>query len=107
MKIKNGGRLSDKQVGVLLILPGLAVFIAVILYPFLNAIFMSFTNKSLIYPTSQMVGLKNYQAVFKNPYFVKTLMTTAKFVLFATICPFTLGFLWAIILNKGFRCKLV
>ena len=103
MKIKNGGRLSDKQVGVLLILPGLAVFIAVILYPFLNAIFMSFTNKSLIYPTSQMVGLKNYQAVFKNPYFVKTLMTTAKFVLFATICPFTLGFLWAIILNQGFR----
>ena len=45
--IRNG-RLSDRQVGVLLILPGLAVFAAIILYPFVDAILMSFTDRSLI-----------------------------------------------------------
>lgn len=103
MKIKNGGRLTDRQVGVLLILPGLAVFAAVILYPFINAIIMSFTDKSLIYTDFQIVGLENYMSVFQDPYFVKTVVTTVIFVVFSTICPFVLGFIWAIVLNQGFK----
>lgn len=103
MKLKNGGHLSDRQVGVLLILPGLAVFIAIILYPFLNAIYLSFTDKTLFYPTSQFIAFKNYITEFQDPYFLKTLGTTALFVIFSTICPFILGFIWAIILNQGFK----
>ena len=36
--IKNGGRLTDRQVGFLLVVPGLAVFAAIILYPFVDAV---------------------------------------------------------------------
>ena len=102
-KLKNGGRLTNGQVGVLLIIPGLAVFAAIILYPFVDAILMSFTNRSMLTPTYEWVQLDNYVKVFKDPYFVKTLITTLLFVLGSTILPFTLGLIWAIILNQGFR----
>ena len=88
--IRNG-RLSDKQVGVLLILPGLAVFAAIILYPFVDAVLMSFTDRSMIYPDYKWVQFENYQKVFKDPYFTKTLTTTVLFVLGATVLPYVLA----------------
>ena len=100
---KTGIRLTNGQVGFLLIVPGLAVFVAIILYPFVDAILMSFTNRSMLSPEYDVVGLTNYMKVFKDPYFGKTLMTTLAFVLGSTILPFTLGLIWAIVLNQGFR----
>ena len=100
--IRNG-RLSDRQVGVLLILPGLAVFAAIILYPFVDAILMSFTDRSLIYPNYSWVGLDNYKKVFQDPYFGKTLWTTVLFVVGSTVLPYVLGMFWAVVLNQGFR----
>ncbi len=101
--IKNGGRFTDRQVGFLLVVPGLAVFAAIILYPFVDAILMSFTDRSLMFPDWDWVGLQNYISVLKDPYFGKTLLTTTLFVVMATALPFTLGFIWAILLNQGFR----
>ncbi|HIX06094.1 MAG TPA: sugar ABC transporter permease [Candidatus Fournierella pullicola] len=101
--IKNGGHLTDRQVGFLLVVPGLAVFAAIILYPFVDAVLMSFTDRSLLYPDYDWVGLSNYIKVFKDPYFVPTLLTTAIFVVLATLIPFVLGFIWAILLNQGFK----
>ena len=102
-RFKNNGRLTDTQTGVLLVIPGLAVFIAVILYPFISAILMSFTDRSLLNPNSDVVGFENYVKVFSDPYFFKTVWTTVVFVVFATLIPFTLGLIWAIVLNQGFR----
>lgn len=96
-------RLTDGQVGFLLVVPGLAIFCGIILYPFISAIVMSFTDRSMLSASYGFVGLKNYQKVFADPYFVKTLTTTLLFVLLATLLPFTLGFIWAILLNQGFR----
>ncbi len=101
--IKNGGRLTGRQVGFLLVVPGLAVFAAIILYPFADAVLMSFTDRSLLFPTSNWIWFENYVKVFKDPYFVHTLITTGLFVVLATLIPFTLGFIWAILLNQGFK----
>lgn len=103
MNLKNSGRLSDSNVGVLLILPGLAAFVTIIMYPFIDAILMSFTNRSLMFPDYDWVQLENYRKVFKDPYFPKTLLTTGIFVLGSTVLPYILGMLWAIVLNQGFR----
>lgn len=100
---RNGGRLTDRQVGVLLVLPGVAVFIAIILYPFISAIAMSFTDRSLLNPNYDVVGFENYIKVFSDPYFLQTVWTTIVFVVFSTLVPFTLGLIWAIVLNQGFR----
>lgn len=101
--INKRGRLTDSQVGVLLILPGLAVFAAIILYPFIDAILMSFTDRSLLYPEYSWVRFQNYVKVFKDPYFSKTLLTTGLFVLGSTVLPYVLGLIWAVVLNQGFR----
>ena len=105
MRSVSKGRLSDKNVGVLLILPGLAMFVAIILYPFVDAIIMSFTDRSLIYPNYKWVALENYAKVFRDPYFPKTLLTTILFVIGSTVLPYVLGMLWAIVLNQGFRAS--
>lgn len=42
---KRGRGLTDKQTGFLLVLPGLTLFVAIILYPFISAVCMSFTDK--------------------------------------------------------------
>lgn len=102
-KERSNGKLSDAQVGFLLILPGITVFIAIILYPFIDAILTSFTNRSLIYPGVQWVGLKNYVKVLSDPYFLKTLVTTLLFVIGSTVLPYVLGMIWAIDLNEKFK----
>ena len=102
-RFRNSGHLTDRQVGVLLVLPGVAVFIAVILYPFISAIAMSFTDRSLLNPNYDVVGFENYIKVFSDPYFLQTVWTTIVFVVFSTLVPFTLGLIWAIVLNQGFR----
>lgn len=104
-KFKRHGGLSDPQVGFLLVVPGLAVFCGIILYPFISAILMSFTDKSLLMPDSNFVGLANYVRIFTDPYFFKTLMVTFVFVVLSTLLPFTLGMIWAIILNQKFRAS--
>lgn len=104
-RYKNHGILTDRQVGFLLVTPGLAVFIAVIMYPFLSAILMSFTSRSLLSPVYENVGLQNYIKLFRDPYFFKTLLVTLLFVLGSTLLPFTLGLVWAIILNEKFRAS--
>lgn len=104
-RYKNHGILTDRQVGFLLVTPGLAVFIAVIMYPFLSAILMSFTSRSLLSPVYENVGLQNYVKLFRDPYFFKTLLVTLLFVLGSTILPFTLGLVWAIILNEKFKAS--
>ena len=101
-KIK-GRRFTDAEMGFLLCVPGLAIFIAVILYPFISAIFMSFTNRTLLSPNAEVVGFSNYIKLFSDVYFFKTVAVTALFVLFATLIPFVLGFIWAIVLNEKFK----
>ena len=73
-QLKNGRGLTDSQMGFLLIVPGLAVFLAIILYPFVDAVITSFTDRSLIYPDYKFVAFANYAKVFKDPYFGKTLI---------------------------------
>ena len=103
MRFRNDGRLTDGQVGFLLCVPGIAIFSLIILYPFINAIVMSFTDRSLLFPGFSWVGVENYVKLFKDPYFLKTIGVTFVFVVFATAIPFTLGLIWAIVLNQGFR----
>ncbi len=104
-QFKNHGMLTDKQVGFLLVTPGLAIFIAVIMYPFISAIAMSFTSRTLLSPTSEYVGFDNYIKLFRDPYFLKTMLVTLIFVLGSTILPFTLGLIWAIVLNEKFKAS--
>ncbi|KAF1303559.1 carbohydrate ABC transporter permease [Enterococcus sp. JM9B] len=101
--MKKGKKLTDSNVGIILILPALAIFGAIILYPFINSIIMSFSNRSLVSPESNFIGFENYINIFKNPQFFQALKNTGIFVFFATMLPFCLGLIWAMILDLKFR----
>lgn len=101
--MKRGKKLTDANVGVILVLPAIAIFCAIILYPFVSSIIMGFTNRSLVSPEADFVGLKNYSHIFSNPQFFQALKNTFVFVVFATLLPFTLGMIWAIILDQKFK----
>lgn len=101
--MKKENKLSDAHIGMILVLPAIAIFCGIILYPFINSIFMSFTDKSLVAPEANIVGFDNYLTVFTNPKFFQVLKNTGVFVLFSTLLPFLGGMIWAIILDQKFR----
>lgn len=103
LKLHRGQKLTESQFGFLLVLPALAVFCFIIVYPFLNSLGMSLYNKSLLRPGGTFIGLQNFTAIFSDPNFSAVLINTLVFVVFATLIPFVLGFIWALILNQKFR----
>jgi multiple sugar transport system permease protein len=91
-------RLTDTQVGIILILPALALFVAIILYPLINSMYIGLLDKSLVRPGEEFVGLKNIDWVLRRR-FVEILSTTMIFTVGATILPFLIGFVVALVLN--------
>jgi multiple sugar transport system permease protein len=95
---KRAFHLSDTQVAIILILPALALFAAIILYPLINSMYIGLLDKSLVRPGEEFVGLKNIDWVLRRR-FAEILSTTLVFTLGATILPFVIGFMTALVLN--------
>jgi len=93
-----GKRLSDSQIGFLLVLPALILLLVIIIYPLLNSMWMAFLDKSLVFPGEEFVGLKNIERAFRRDFF-SLLSTTLVFTIGATLLPFFIGFGVALILN--------
>lgn len=89
--------------GWLLALPALLIFSLMIVYPFCSAVFMSFTDRNLIYPNWEFVGFDNYVKIFSNGYLLSLVGSTLIFVVFATILPFSIGLIWAVLMNQKFK----
>jgi len=96
-------RLTESQFGFLLAIPALTVFCFIILYPFTNSVIMSFTNQSLLKQGRNFIWLNNFIKIFSDPNIIGVFKNTLIFVVGATFLAFSLGFIWAIILNQGFR----
>jgi multiple sugar transport system permease protein len=95
-------KLRDSITAVLLVLPAVTLLLAIIVYPLLNSMYIGFLDKSLIYGGDDFVGLKNILAVL-NGDFWPILSNTLVFSLAATLLPFFVGFLVALLLNSPFR----
>lgn len=96
-------KLTESQFGFLLVVPALVVFCFIILYPFINSIIMSFTNQSLLKQGRDFVGLINFMRIFNDPNILEVFKNTLIFVVGTTFLAFSLGFIWAIILNQGIK----
>lgn len=87
----------------LLVAPALAVVLAVVFVPALNAIAMSFQNYDLRRPRSiGFIGLKNYAAVLADPLFWRATFKTILWVGFGVGLQFVFGFALALLLNQNF-----
>lgn len=94
--------LSDTQFAIALVLPAMTLFTFVIVYPLVNSMYIGFFEKSLVFPGERFVGLQNIQRVLSNE-FLPLLQTTLVFTIGATILPFIIGLILALVLNSSIR----
>ena len=87
----------------LLMLPLLAVMIAVIGWPLADTIYLSFTDARLIGTQGQFVGVVNYQRAITGLPFRNALLITAIFALVSVGIELVLGVLAALLLDQEFR----
>src|SRR5260221_1378323 len=62
-------RLPDAALGVLLVLPSVLLFLALIAYPIVQAFLLSLRDVSTLTLAGGYTGLKNYQDVLARPEF--------------------------------------
>jgi multiple sugar transport system permease protein len=95
----------EKMAPYLFILPS-ALFLAAILgFPILYSIMMSFQQYNLETLTSNnapFIGFQNYSAVLRNPVFTVALTHSLIFTFFSILFQFTIGLGLAILLSKAF-----
>lgn len=99
------GGLARRQArfGMLLVLPAMATFCAVILYPFLDSLRRAFYEDTLMTTEPSFVGLANFAQLIEDGTIAGTWLVTVVFVVLATALTFGLSLAWALVLNERFR----
>ncbi|MCA1406391.1 sugar ABC transporter permease [Ensifer sp. IC3342] len=87
----------------LLMLPLLVVMIAVIGWPLVDTVRLSFTDAKLVGTAGGFVGLNNYAKMLGGSNFQRALMTTTWFAVVSVAAEMVLGVLAALLLNQQFR----
>jgi raffinose/stachyose/melibiose transport system permease protein len=91
----------------LFISPALAIYLAFMLYPFLNTIYLSFTDWNGATATKDFVGLSNYVRMFGDAAVLKAFFNNVIWVIIGTISPVAIGLLLALLLWSGTRGSLI
>ncbi len=97
---------SQRAIGILFVLPALAILAFVVVYPFLTAIWMSFQNKMVGAPAI-FNGFDNYVELFGDRYFIKTIKNTLVYTLFAVGIKFVIGLTMAMVLTQKRRLDFI
>lgn len=87
----------------LLMLPLLAVMIAVIGWPLADTVRLSFTDARLVGTEGSFVGVENYAKMLANSNFLRALVTTTWFAVVSVFAEMVIGVLAALLLNQQFR----
>ncbi|HEV7322870.1 MAG TPA: sugar ABC transporter permease [Ensifer sp.] len=87
----------------LLMLPLLVVMIAVIGWPLIDTVRLSFTDAKLVGTEGTFVGFDNYAKVLGGSNFQRALLTTTWFAVVSVTAEMVIGVLAALLLNQQFR----
>lgn len=96
-----GSRLSERTFLVFLLLPGVVLLCAIVLYPLIRSLVSAFFDENLLYPGMEFVGFENIAAVLADD-FGRLVWQTLIFTVGATILPFLIGLALALVLNQSF-----
>src|ERR671939_948561 len=78
-------RRQQAYYAILFIFPGLAVYLIFMVYPFLNTIYLSFTNWNGVAETKDWVGLSNYVRMFGDGAVLESFYNNVIWVIIGTI----------------------
>lgn len=95
----------QQKIGYGFVLPAVIIMVALIIYPMIYGVYLSFFNTNLV-TKWEYVGLKYYQQALTQPEFVTTVLLTFKFMALVVAGHFLLGFVLASALNKDFKGRL-
>ena len=99
----SSSRLSDRQFAWLLTLPVFIGLLAIVGYPTLYSLWMSFHRVDLIFKRTEFVGLQNYQEALTSPAFAHAFSITVYYTALVTIFALVIAVGGALILNEKFR----
>lgn len=96
---------SQARLGVLLILPALIIIAAIILYPLLYTLILSFFSKDLMNPLkgTKFIGIKNFVTLFNSPDFLTALKNTFVLTFGSLLIQLFLGMTIALLSNIEFK----
>ncbi len=94
---------ARNRFGFWLTVPAISVYLVLILYPFVNSVGMSFFRSTLTWPEPKFIGFDNFERLAEDTIYLWSWIRTVVFVVLTTALTVTLGFIWATILNQGFR----
>jgi multiple sugar transport system permease protein len=97
------GRLlhRDSSLGYILLSPGFVFLTVMMAYPFVYAVYLSFTDKQIGAP-AHFTGLENYSKLLSTTLFSKTVINSLVYTTFALILKFFGGLALAVLLNRPF-----
>ena len=92
---------------IVFISPALAIYLVFMLYPFLNTIYLSFTNWNGTTVIKDFVGLSNYARMIGDAAAWKAFYNNVIWVIIGTISPVVIGLFLALLLWSGTRGSLI
>lgn len=103
-RTKNLNTDNEKWLGLALSLPAVGAVLMVVALPFLYSLYLSFTRYDLARPkTNGFIGLRNYEKLLSDKYFINSFQVTLKFALSSMFIELALGVMVALILNEKFK----
>ncbi len=87
----------------LFILPALALFAALVLYPIVATVALSLFSWKAMSAHKAWVGLANYVSLIRDPYFLMCLRNNALWIVVSLIVQLPAALLLAVALNRGLR----
>lgn len=92
---------DDKVLGYGLLIPIAVIVFVIIGIPFVNAIYLSFTDK-VVGVTPKFIGLDNYIHIFSDKEYWKVLKNTVIFTVASVGFKLVFGLLLAVVVNQNF-----
>jgi len=96
-------KLSSQKTGIILITPSVFLICALLVYPVLYGVWLSFFKKHSFFPEQRFVGFANYLYLLKDSEFWMSLWYGTFYSVSTIVLQIVIGVIAALILNEAFR----
>jgi multiple sugar transport system permease protein len=94
---------SSQKMGIILITPSVFLICALLVYPVLYGVWLSFFKKHSFFPDQRFVGLANYLYLLRDSEFWMSLWYGTYYSVSTIVLQIVVGLIAALILNEAFR----
>ena len=97
---------KESSLGYIMLGPGFVFLLVMMAYPFVYAVYLSFTDKAIGSPAN-FIGFENYTKLLSTNLFSKTVTNSVVYTIFALLIKFFGGLALGVLLNRQFFAQRV